>query len=171
MRPHAAAVDGIAHHQVVEASVRDEVEAGQQGVGRGQEVVERLLLDRIDAEAAGASIGIKLYAVAVATAGNTLGGMLDYWLGLGAHEAVARGKQTVHLKWLQRLGPKACALSFLPVIGDPLCAVAGWLRMPALPCAGWMALGKLLRYTLMTAALSWVPDSWWQALLQPFSSD
>lgn len=110
-------------------------------------------------------------AIAVATAGNTLGGMLDYWLGLGAHEAVARGKQTVHLKWLQRLGPKALFFSWLPVVGDPLCALAGWLKLPFWPSVGWMALGKLLRYTSMTAALLWVPDAWWQALLQPFSSD
>ncbi len=63
------------------------------------------------------------------------------------------------LTWLQRIGPPACFLSFLPVIGDPLCAVAGWLRMPALPCAGWMALGKFARYLTMTAALLWLwPD-------------
>lgn len=43
------------------------------------------------------------------------------------------------LAWLQHFGPKACFLSFLPVIGDPLCAVAGWLKMPAFgrACRGW----------------------------------
>ena len=108
-------------------------------------------------------------AVAVATVGNTLGGVVDYWLGLGAHEAVARGKQTIHLKWLQRLGPKALFFAWLPVVGDPLCAVAGWLRLPFWPSVGWMAVGKFLRYTLMTAALMWVPDAWWEALARPFS--
>ncbi|RPH63886.1 MAG: DedA family protein [Burkholderiales bacterium] len=110
-------------------------------------------------------------AVAVATAGNTLGGIVDYWLGVGAHETVARGKQTVHLKWLQRLGPKALFFAWLPVFGDPLCAVAGWLRLPFWPSVGWMALGKLLRYLAMTASLMWVPDAWWQALLRPFADD
>lgn len=110
-------------------------------------------------------------AIAVATAGNTLGGIVDYWLGAGAHEAVARGKQTVHLKWLKRLGPKALFFAWLPVVGDPLCAVAGWLRLPFWPSVGWMALGKLLRYLAMTAALMWVPDAWWQALLRPFTGD
>ncbi|WP_305016874.1 hypothetical protein [Mycobacterium tuberculosis] len=33
------------------------------------------------------------------------------------------------LDWLERIGPKACLLSWLPAIGDPLCAVAGWLRL------------------------------------------
>ncbi|HLS56511.1 MAG TPA: YqaA family protein [Zeimonas sp.] len=108
-------------------------------------------------------------AVGVATVGNTLGGVVDYWLGLGAHEAVARGKQTIHLKWLQRLGPKALFFAWLPVVGDPLCAVAGWLKLPFWPSAGWMAVGKFLRYALMTAALMWVPDAWWEALARPFS--
>jgi membrane protein YqaA with SNARE-associated domain len=108
-------------------------------------------------------------AVAVATAGNTLGGVVDYWLGVGAHQAVARGKRTVHLEWLQRLGPRALFFAWLPVLGDPLCAVAGWLRLPFWPSVGWMALGKFLRYTAMTAALMWVPDAWWQMLVRPFS--
>ena len=52
--------------------------------------------------------------------------------------------------------PPACLLSWLPGVGDPLCAVAGWLRLPFWPCLGYMAIGKLLRYTLMTAALLWL---------------
>ncbi|WP_041675715.1 YqaA family protein [Ramlibacter tataouinensis] len=96
-------------------------------------------------------------AVAVATAGNTLGGMLDWWLGYGAHRVVDRwGHSRSHVKaieWLERLGPKACFLSFLPVVGDPLCAVAGWLKLPFWPCAAWMLVGKFLRYVTMTVAL------------------
>ncbi|MFT3778043.1 MAG: YqaA family protein [Ottowia sp.] len=99
-------------------------------------------------------------AILVATAGNTLGGVSSWWLGRAAHGTVARWRRApAHgraLRWLERLGPKACVLSFLPVIGDPLCTVAGWLRLPALPCAGWMALGKFLRYLAMTAALLWL---------------
>ncbi len=102
-------------------------------------------------------------AILVATAGNTLGGMSSWWIGRAAHRVVERYRDSpTHLRalgWLQRLGPKACALSFLPLVGDPLCAVAGWLRMPALPCAGWMAAGKFARYVAMTAALLWLwPD-------------
>ena len=99
-------------------------------------------------------------AILVATVGNTLGGMTSWWLGRAAHGMVDHYRHSAtHLRalqWLERLGPKACVLSFLPIIGDPLCAVAGWLRMPALPCAGWMALGKLGRYVVMTAALLWL---------------
>jgi membrane protein YqaA with SNARE-associated domain len=57
------------------------------------------------------------------------------------------------LDWLERLGPKACLLSWLPLVGDPLCAVAGWLRLPFWPCALYMMIGKLARYLVMTLAL------------------
>lgn len=96
-------------------------------------------------------------AILVATVGNTLGGMVTWWMGLGAHRVVDRWRDSpTHLRaldWLQRIGPRACLLSFLPVIGDPLCAVAGWLRLPLLPCTAWMALGKFGRYVVMTLAL------------------
>ena len=102
-------------------------------------------------------------AIAVATLGNTLGGMLDWWMGYGTHQAVNRWKHSrVHVRalaWLERLGPKACLLSWLPLVGDPLCAVAGWLRLPFWPCAAYMAVGKLLRYVVMTGAALWTfPD-------------
>jgi membrane protein YqaA with SNARE-associated domain len=102
-------------------------------------------------------------AIAVATVGNTVGGMISWWMGLGAHRVVDRvrghGVDGAHLwalRWLERMGPKACLLSWLPVVGDPLCAVAGWLRMPALPCLAYMAVGKFLRYLVMTSLLLWV---------------
>ncbi|MFP8778664.1 YqaA family protein [Hydrogenophaga sp. RWCD_12] len=99
-------------------------------------------------------------AIAVATVGNTLGGALNWFIGAGAHRVIdrARHKKTeLHaLDWLQRFGPKACLLSWLPIIGDPLTAVAGWLRFPFWPCVVYMAIGKLLRYLVMTAALLWL---------------
>jgi len=96
-------------------------------------------------------------AIGVATLGNTAGGAVTWWMGLGAHRLVdkARHRPTElrALDWLQRFGPKACVMSWLPVIGDPLCAVAGWMRFPFWPCVAWMALGKLLRYLIMTVIL------------------
>ena len=99
-------------------------------------------------------------AVLVATAGNTLGGAVDWWMGYGAHRAVDKYRHSAThvraLDWLGRLGPKACPLSWLPAVGDPLCAVAGWLQLPFWPCVFYMAIGKFLRYLAMTAALLWV---------------
>ena len=96
-------------------------------------------------------------AIFVATAGNTLGGAVDWWMGYEAHKVVDKYRHSrTHVKaidWLERLGPKACLLAWLPIIGDPLCAVAGWLKMPFWPCLGYMAIGKFLRYLTMTMAL------------------
>jgi membrane protein YqaA with SNARE-associated domain len=96
-------------------------------------------------------------AILVATAGNTLGGALDWWLGYGAHKVVDKYRHShTHvraLEWLERMGPPACLLSWLPVVGDPLCAVAGWLKLPFWPCVGYMLAGKFLRYLTMTWVL------------------
>ena len=113
-------------------------------------------------------------AVLVATAGNTIGGAISWWMGLGAHKAWSKArklrhntegeppKKSMHNQarshrlaryWLRKYGAKACLLSWLPVVGDPLCAVAGWVRLPFWPCVFYMAIGKFLRYALMTAGL------------------
>jgi membrane protein YqaA with SNARE-associated domain len=100
-------------------------------------------------------------AVLVATAGNTLGGAISWWMGFGAekaYEAVKHRKpmELRALGWLQRMGPKACFFAWLPGVGDPLCAVAGWLKLPFWPCMAYSLVGKFLRYVVMTAALLWV---------------
>ena len=114
-------------------------------------------------------------AILVATAGNTLWGAISWWMGLGAKKAWQLAKARRHQTpdgsphptpphqqsrfhrlaryWLRRFGAKACLLSWLPVVGDPLCAVAGWLRLPFWPCLVYMAIGKFLRYLVMTSAI------------------
>ncbi|NMM21611.1 MAG: DedA family protein [Rhodoferax sp.] len=95
--------------------------------------------------------------ILVATAGNTLGGAVTWAMGLASHKVVDRYQHSKHhlraLDWLERIGPKACLLAWLPGIGDPLCAVAGWLKLPFWPCLAYMAIGKFARYLTMTAAL------------------
>jgi membrane protein YqaA with SNARE-associated domain len=102
--------------------------------------------------------------VLVATAGNTLGGAVDWWIGYGAHQAVDKYRHssthTKALAWLEKLGPKACLLAWLPGVGDPLCAVAGWLKLPFWSCLIYMAVGKFFRYVLMTAALMGLIELW-----------
>ena len=101
--------------------------------------------------------------ILVATLGNTLGGAVTWWMGYGAHRAADHyGKSSTEVRalaWLRRLGPKACLLAWLPIIGDPLCAVAGWLKLPLAPCVAYMALGKFVRYVVMTASVTafWQP--------------
>ncbi|TDP81632.1 membrane protein YqaA with SNARE-associated domain [Aquabacterium commune] len=109
-------------------------------------------------------------AVLVASLGNTLGGAVTWWMGEGARRAADRLRHRHEapppaphsradqraMQWLARFGPKACLLSWLPVVGDPLCAVAGWLRLPFWPCVAYMAVGKFARYLTMTGFLLWV---------------
>jgi membrane protein YqaA with SNARE-associated domain len=100
--------------------------------------------------------------VLVATLGNTAGGAVTWWMGYGAERAYERARQRPPhelraLAWLQRFGPRACLLAWLPVVGDPLCALAGWLRLPFWPCTLYMGIGKFGRYVTMTAAILW----WW----------
>ncbi|MET1115898.1 MAG: YqaA family protein [Comamonas sp.] len=115
-------------------------------------------------------------AIFVATAGNTLGGAISWWMGLGAHKAWHKARQARLIDgstpgkaprqpsrherkariWLRRFGAKACLLSWLPLVGDPLCAVAGWLRLPFWPCVFYMAIGKFFRYLIMTSAFVWM---------------
>lgn len=96
--------------------------------------------------------------IAVATLGNTLGGALDWWMGYGAHKVADKYQHSSHhvraLDWLEKMGPKACLLAWLPLVGDPLCAVAGWLKLPFWPCLFYMAIGKFARYVVWTLALT-----------------
>ena len=98
--------------------------------------------------------------IVVATIGNTIGGAITWWMGYGAEALYEKVQhkplQLRALNWLQGFGAKACLLSWLPVVGDPLCALAGWLKLPFWPCVFYMAAGKLARYITMTILLLWV---------------
>jgi len=102
-------------------------------------------------------------ALLVATLGNTLGGAIGWGMGWGAERWMAQRLHQTHatqhmraLRWLERLGPVACLGAWLPIIGDPLCVVAGYLRLPFWPCVVYMALGKGLRYAMLVGGWQWV---------------
>ena len=87
-------------------------------------------------------------ALIAATIGNTLGGMTTYWMA----RLVPAAKIPAGLGWVKRYGSASLLVAWAPVIGDALCAAAGWLRLNWIACALWMALGKLARY----AAIIWL---------------
>ena len=97
----------------------------------------------------------------VATVGNTLGGVVDYWMGLGAKQVFVKERGTRWFGWLERFGAKTMLLGWLPGIGDPICTLAGWLKLPFWPCVFYMAVGKFLRYLTMTSLLLHVPNGFW----------
>ncbi|KAF3998545.1 YqaA family protein [Glaciimonas immobilis] len=106
------------------------------------------------------------WVIVVATAGNTLGGALDYWMGYRAKQAFPQERKSRWFYWLEYYGPKTMILGWLPIIGDPICTLGGWLRLPFWPCVMYMAIGKFLRYIAMTWILLSVPDGFWHKLAQ-----
>jgi membrane protein YqaA with SNARE-associated domain len=89
-------------------------------------------------------------AIAVATLGNTLGGMTTYGIG---RLLPARGLPSERIVGaVRRWGAAALLLSWVPVVGDGLCAAAGWLRVPWWQALTAMALGKLARYLVVAQA-------------------
>lgn len=90
---------------------------------------------------------LALSALAWATLGNTLGGMSTYLMA----RLIPRKEIPVRLAFVQRFGSLTLLLSWVPVIGDALCAAAGVLRLGWPGCLLWMAVGKGARY----AAIAW----------------
>jgi membrane protein YqaA with SNARE-associated domain len=92
-------------------------------------------------------MGPHLYwpALAVATVGNTLGGLSSYAIGrLMPRRDTLKGQ-----RWVQEYGSPVLLLSWVPIIGDPLCVAAGWLRLNPWLAALFMAVGKFARYVVI----------------------
>lgn len=98
--------------------------------------------------------------IVAASVGNTLGGITNIFLGrLLPLKQQGRWHHTA-IMWLNRLGPAALLLSWLPIIGDLLCVLAGWMRFAWLPVLLFLAVGKTLRYIVIaTATLQGL--QWW----------
>ena len=93
-------------------------------------------------------------ALAVATLGNTAGGMTSYACGRWLPQA----PRAQHSRWharLQRWGAPLLTLAWAPFIGDALCVAAGWLRINALASGVCMAIGKAARYALVAQGALW----------------
>ncbi|WP_293267353.1 VTT domain-containing protein [Neptunomonas sp.] len=94
--------------------------------------------------------------IGVATVGNTLGGVITYAMGrLVAirypFKLLDKGKYQRAKRWFDKVGCSILLLSWLPVVGDPLCFVAGWMRVNAFIGIICIALGKAVRYMLITS--------------------
>lgn len=111
-----------------------------------------------------ANPGLYWSVMLVATLGNTIGGIIDYAMGYWAKQTFARERTTRWFRWLARYGAKTMLLGWVPVIGDPICTLAGWLRLPFWPSVMYMAIGKFLRYLLVTYLLLHVPDGVWHQI-------
>jgi membrane protein YqaA with SNARE-associated domain len=97
--------------------------------------------------------------VAVATAGNYLGALTSYGIGLYGGEflkvRVLRMDERTTRKaerMYGRFGAYSLLFSWLPVVGDPLCLVGGMLKVRLFRFSLLVFSGKLARY----AAVAWL---------------
>ena len=96
----------------------------------------------------------------VATIGNTLGGIITFLIGALLAGGLRYGRPHPRLeRWfsvenkalgrIRRYGTPALLFSWMPVVGDPLCLAAGYLKLPIALCMLMIFLGKLARYTVL----------------------
>jgi membrane protein YqaA with SNARE-associated domain len=91
-------------------------------------------------------------AIALATLGNTAGGMTTYLMGRLVPERMHAKLDARALTWLRRYGAGATLLAWLPAVGDALCLAAGWLRLNWMAVLACMAAGRLGRYLVIAYA-------------------
>ena len=95
---------------------------------------------------------LKLYpddlvaALALATLGNTLGGLTSYALGRLLPTRMQKKLDPRALDKLRRYGSPLTFFAFLPLVGDALCVAAGWLRLNWISVTAFMTAGRLIRY-------------------------
>lgn len=97
--------------------------------------------------------------VLVASLGNVLGSLVNWWLGRYLERyrgrrwfPVSEQRLQQAQRWYGRYGRWSLLLSWLPVIGDPLTLVAGIMREPLWRFTLIVTLAKTLRYTVLAAA-------------------
>ena len=89
-------------------------------------------------------------ALAVATLGNTLGGMSSYLIG----RVIPQRAELKGLKWVQSYGSPVLLAAWVPILGDPLCVAAGWLRINPWLSTLFMTIGKFARYLTIAAVIA-----------------
>jgi len=100
--------------------------------------------------------------VLMATLGNVLGSIITYGMGRVGHglghkldfKWLRTSEQKLHKAetMINKYGLFALLFAWLPIIGDPLCLVAGVLRYHFLWFVLLVAVGKLARYSLLAWA-------------------
>lgn len=88
-------------------------------------------------------------ALLVATIGNTLGAMSSYFVG----RVIPHRGESKALGRVRKHGAPILLLSWIPVIGDPICVAAGLLRLNPWLSSTFIAAGKFARY-LVVASLA-----------------
>jgi len=94
-----------------------------------------------------------LEAVVIASIANTLGGLSTWYLGSLSNRLVSsESKFEKHhklLKYMKKYGSRLLIFSWLPLVGDVISGLAGWMKLPLGPCFFYMLVGKSLRYVIV----------------------
>lgn len=91
----------------------------------------------------------------VATFGNSLGGLTNYWIGkLSSPQKIQhRFKNPERLKrwseWVNQYGFWLAFFSWVPIVGDPLVILLGFFRTSFWPLLLILIAGKFIRYALI----------------------
>ena len=115
-------------------------------------------------------LGIMIYqgfnpwiCLAVATAGNTLGGTTNYivgklgnWQLLEKYFGVKETKTKSWKKYADKYGAYTALLGWLPFIGDPIIVALGFFRVSFWSVLFWMTLGKLGRYAFVIKSIYFI---------------
>jgi membrane protein YqaA with SNARE-associated domain len=101
--------------------------------------------------------------VAVASAGNVLGSLLNWLLGRGIERfrdrrwfPVGGAALDRAQGWYRRYGKWSLLASWLPVVGDPITVVAGVLKEPLPTFLALVTIAKTARYAVLAAATAGV---------------
>ncbi|MBV2120861.1 MAG: DedA family protein [Candidatus Thiodiazotropha sp. (ex Ctena orbiculata)] len=89
-----------------------------------------------------------------ATLGNTLGGLsswlIGWWLAKRfPQKGLKDQRQRQALDRIGRYGSPVLLLSWLPVVGDPLCLAAGWAGVRLSLAMLFIGIGKGIRYAVV----------------------
>lgn len=91
-------------------------------------------------------------AMIVATLANTAGSLTTYALGRVGRRMPHPPQLDRHVQWFERYGAWVLLLAWVPLIGDMLVVVAGWLRVSLAWSTLAILVGKFLRYLFIAQA-------------------
>lgn len=100
--------------------------------------------------------GDPVLLIAVATAGNVLGSLVNWWLGLQVQRfqgrlwfPVSPARLERAQAWYRRYGRWSLLLSWAPVIGDPITLAAGVMRERLRVFLPLVFIAKAMRYIVL----------------------
>lgn len=107
--------------------------------------------------------GDPVMLVVIATIGNTLGAVVNWFLGLNLRRFqdkrwfyFSQAQIEKAQNWFQRYGLWSLLLAWMPIGGDALTLIAGILRVRFWPFILLVGTGKALRYVFVVYLSGWV---------------